>query len=91
MNIPIHKFKNRIAYVDNSPYWTTADYIGWLATEVYDKNGNEVFEGDTVKINGTFAGAVYFHEGAFRAYGLLIKDYADGELEIVGHISEERI
>ncbi len=89
MKIPVHKFKNQIAYVDNSPYWTTADYIGWLDTGVVDKHGQHVFEGDLIKINGSEAGFINFHDGAFWAGGLLIKNFTDGELEVVGHISED--
>ena len=85
MKIPVHQFKRQLG----NHYWTEDEHIGWLATDVYDKDGREIFEGDLVKINGTFAGAVYFREGAFRAGGMLIKDYNDGEIEIVGHITED--
>lgn len=53
-----------------------------------DKNGKEVYEGDLVKVNGSEAGFVSFHDGAFFAGGWLLKNYTDGEIEVIGHITE---
>ncbi len=86
--MPVHKFKKQISYVENSPYWTIDEQIGWLDTGVTDCNGQHVFEGDIVNVNGTPAGAVYFRDGAFFAGGWLLKNYTDGEIEVIGHITE---
>ena len=89
MNIPVHSYKTLKKFGNITRVSAPVKFNGWLGSDIYDKNGREVFEGDIVNINGTPAGAVYFREGAFRAGGMLLKDYNDGEIEIVGHISED--
>ena len=89
MNIPNHFYKPLKQFGDKVLLGAPVKFQGWLDTGVTDCNGQHVFEGDIVNVNGAPAGAVTFHDGAFWAGGMLIKDYSDGELKIVGHISED--
>lgn len=88
MFVPTHHYKSLKQFGDKAFLGAPFKFQGWLDTGVADCNGQNVFEGDLVEVNGTPAGAVTFHDGAFWAGGMLIKNFTDGELEVVGHISE---
>ena len=90
MNIPNHLYKPLKQFGNKISLGAPVKFNGWLDTGVVDKNGQHIFEGDLVKVNGSDAGFVSFHDGAFFAGGWLLKNYTDGEIEIVGHISEEQ-
>ena len=68
-----------------------------LGSGIYDKNGNEIFEGDKVKAltpDGNYeVGEVIFDEGTFmwEASSGWVTDLDSGgiyELEVVGHVDD---
>lgn len=90
MNIPNHFYKPLKQFGNTVRLGAPVKFNGWLDTGVVDKDGREVFEGDIVTVNGWLdTGVVTFHDGAFWAGGMLIKNFTACELEVVGHITED--
>lgn len=88
MNIPNHFYKPLKQFGNTTAIGAPVKFIGWLDTGVVDKHGQHVFEGDIVKVNGSEAGVIKLCDGAFSAGGWLLKNYTDGEIEVIGHIAE---
>lgn len=91
MKSPIHRWKERATYSDGRPpHWTADGKSCWLGSGVKDVNGNEIFEGDIILLDGEkFVATI--DEGSF-----IIKNengefyYLESLLgEIIGHIAEE--
>lgn len=59
---------------------------GELGSDVYDKNGVEICEGDIVKYFD-YTGKVTFEHGSFHFCGCLLANY-DHNLEVVGHAED---
>ena len=92
MKEPVHNVKRQVKRnLDKSYHWADPFQVyGWLGSGVKDVNGNEIFEGDIILLDGKkFVATI--DEGSF-----IIKNengefyYLESLLgEIVGHIAEE--
>ena len=69
----------------------------YYGSDVLDKHGNEIFEGDRVRyeLNGAIEqGTIRFEEASFwhvsdHSQGLLpLSEFNDGELEVIGHVED---
>ena len=79
-----HRLRKRVFDKDTGLYryvivHTNADF----GSDVLDKNGQEIFEGDIVLYHGV-AYPVIFISGTFRIATMSLADLATTELEVVG-------
>ena len=89
---PTHKTKQfvRDAY-QRWAHWTLSDAYGWLATDILDADGRDIYEGDIVQLVGDdeHQAPVTWHDACFWIDEMPLGSFADGDLKIVGHIAED--
>lgn len=77
-----HRFKKRVFDKVQKRYRDILMYSNAkLGSDVYDKHGQEIFEGDFVK-NSNYIGEVTFRNGSFYFGDRILANY-DYDLEIV--------
>ncbi|NQH64377.1 hypothetical protein HO645_07950 [Streptococcus suis] len=83
--VPMGHTSSRAVSIDNA--------VLMQSTGVFDKNGQEIFEGDVVNIFGEKLSKIYYSEGAFCVEvlngGTPLHVYLSEHLEIIGNIYED--